>query len=397
MDKEDKEQYTKLYDPSEFTPLDPTQELIFPPELWSLEQKPQRQLRFKGERVLWIQPSSLPELLELKGQYPTAKLVVGNTEVGIEMKFKNLLYPVILAPALIPELNIVQHTENGIVFGAACTLTLLGDVLRDGVRDLPSNQTEIFQAVLEQLHWFAGQQIRNVAAVGGNIMTASPISDLNPVFMAAGCKLTLLSKGGKRVVEMDDKFFAGYRRTAMKPDEILLSIEIPYTRKGQYFSAFKQSPRREDDIAIVTCGMNVVFEEDTNTVKDLRLSYGGMAPTTVLAKNTSNQLIGRTWSEELMQEACSLLAEEMTLDPSAPGGLVLYRCTLTISLFFKFYLTVQHKLAKDLKAEGIPMEDLRPDYASAVQLFHKETPSSIQIYQRLCPQGRAKSMWWGVP
>lgn len=32
-------------------------------------------------------------------------------------------------------------------------------------------------------------------AIGGNIMTASPISDLNPVFMAATCKLTLMSKG----------------------------------------------------------------------------------------------------------------------------------------------------------------------------------------------------------
>ncbi|XP_061114412.1 xanthine dehydrogenase/oxidase [Conger conger] len=391
MDKEDKEEYmnghsiSQLYDPSEFMPLDPTQELIFPPELMNLERKPQRQLRFKGEQVLWIQPTSLPELLDLKAQYPTAKLVVGNTEVGIEMKFKNLVYPVILAPGLIPELNKVQHTESGIVFGAACTLTQLGDVLRDSMRDLPSHQTEIFQAVLEQMHWFAGRQIRNVAAIGGNIMTASPISDLNPVFMAAGCKLTLQSKGGKRILQMDDKFFTGYRRTAIKSDEILLSIEIPYTKKGQYFSAFKQSQRREDDIAIVTCGMNVVFEEDTNTVKDLRLSYGGMAPTTVMAKTTSNQLIGRTWSEELMQEACSLLAAEMTLDPSAPGGLVTYRCILTISLFFKFYLTVQHKLANNLKTEGILVEDLRPDYASAVKLFHKELPSSVQIYQVVPP------------
>ena len=33
--------------------------------------------------------------------------------LGIEMKFKNLLYPVILAPAYIPELNDIQHTEDG--------------------------------------------------------------------------------------------------------------------------------------------------------------------------------------------------------------------------------------------------------------------------------------------
>uniref|UniRef100_A0A3B5M2R5 Xanthine dehydrogenase n=1 Tax=Xiphophorus couchianus TaxID=32473 RepID=A0A3B5M2R5_9TELE len=42
---------------------------------------------------------------------------------------------------------------------------------------------------------------------------------------------------------------------------------------------------------------------------------------------------------ELLQEACSSLAEEMSLDPSAPGGMVRYRQTLTLSLFYKFYLT----------------------------------------------------------
>ena len=41
-----------------------------------------RQLRFRGERVLWVQPASLQELLDFKAQYPNAKLVVGNTEVG---------------------------------------------------------------------------------------------------------------------------------------------------------------------------------------------------------------------------------------------------------------------------------------------------------------------------
>lgn len=43
--------------------------------------------------------------------------------------------------------------------------------------------------------------------------------------------LCLIFKGQKRVLEMDDKFFPGYRKTILKPEEILLSIEIPYTRK----------------------------------------------------------------------------------------------------------------------------------------------------------------------
>uniref|UniRef100_A0A3Q3LRE0 Xanthine dehydrogenase/oxidase n=1 Tax=Labrus bergylta TaxID=56723 RepID=A0A3Q3LRE0_9LABR len=336
---------TSLFNPADFTPFDPTQEVIFPPELMSLS-KDQRSglLCFRGDRASWLQPDSLDEFLRLKWEHPDARVVVGNTEVGIEVKFKNMVYPVILAPAFIPELNNVSHTADGVVFGAACTLSHMGAVLKKAVETLPPHQTEVFLAVLEQLRWFAGLQIRNVAAVGGNIMTASPISDLNPVFMAAGCRLTLMDKDGSRVVQMDDGFFTGYRKTVLRPQEILLSIEIPYSKKFQLVSAFKQSPRREDDISIVTAAMSVTFTPGTDVVEDLRLSYGGMAATTVLAKKTANGLLGRHWGEELLQEACSLLAKEMTLDPSAPGGMVTYRRTLTLSLFYKFYLTVLQKL-----------------------------------------------------
>ncbi|XP_067841272.1 xanthine dehydrogenase/oxidase-like [Heptranchias perlo] len=382
--KEQSQISPRLFEPSEFKPLDPTQEPIFPPELMLLRDSPQKMLLFKGERVTWIQPTTLDELLNLKAKYPEARLVVGNTEVGIEMKLKNMLYPVILAPAHIPQLNFSRRTDTGIVFGAACTLTYLGSLLREAVDELPSYKTEVFKAVLEQLRWFAGQQIRNVAAIGGNIMTASPISDLNPVFMASGCLLTLASKGSKRVVRMDGDFFTGYRKTAVKPQEILLSIEIPYTRKGEYFSAFKQAQRREDDIAIVNCGLRVAFKEGTNVVEELGLSYGGMGPTTVSAKKTSEQLLGKKWDKELLQEACALLVAELTLSPSAPGGMVQFRRTLSLSFFFKFYLSVLQKLGQDFKND-IQVESIPPDYVSATELFRKDCPSAVQLFQGLPP------------
>lgn len=50
--------------------------------LQRLKDAPRKQLRFQGERVTWIQASTLQELLDLKAQYPDAKLVVGNTEIG---------------------------------------------------------------------------------------------------------------------------------------------------------------------------------------------------------------------------------------------------------------------------------------------------------------------------
>ncbi|XP_051880287.1 xanthine dehydrogenase/oxidase-like [Pristis pectinata] len=377
------EKSPKLFESSEFKPLDPTQEPIFPPEL-ALSEYPRRTLVFRGDRVTWIQPTTLNELLALKAKYPEARLVVGNTEVGIEMKFKNMLYPVILAPTHIPELNSTQRTDTGILFGAACTLTYVGSVLKEAVDELPGYRTEVFKAVLEQLRWFAGQQIRNVAAVGGNIMTASPISDLNPLFVASGCLLTLASQGSTRVVQMDVDFFTGYRKTMLSPQEVLVSVEIPYTRKGEYFSAFKQAQRREDDIAIVNCGMQVAFREGTSVVEELELSYGGMGPTTVSAKKTCQELLGKQWNKELLQRACSLLASELTLSPSAPGGMVQFRRTLSLSFFFKFYLSVLQKLGQDFKGD-FQVESIPPEQISATELFHKDPTSSVQLFQGAPP------------
>ena len=64
--------------------------------------------------------------------------------------------------------------------------------------------------------------------------------------------------------------------------------------QNEYFEGYKQSPRRDDDIATVNAGMRVLFEEHSpSVIKDITLCFGGMAPTIVVAKVTAKQLIGR--------------------------------------------------------------------------------------------------------
>ncbi|XP_038627859.1 xanthine dehydrogenase/oxidase-like [Tachyglossus aculeatus] len=383
-----------LFNPEEFLPLDPTQEPIFPPELLLLKDHPQKQLCFRGERVRWIQATTLEELLDLKAQNPNAKLVVGNTEIGIEMKFKNKVFPEIVCPAWIPELNAVEDGEEGISFGASCTLSSVEKKLAEVVAKLPDYKTQVFQGVLEQMRWFAGKQVKSVASIGGNIITASPISDLNPVFMASRAKLILASKRGRRTVWMDHTFFPGYRKTILTPEEILLSIQIPYSKKGEYFSAFKQASRREDDIAKVTCGMRVLFKEDSTQVRELSLSFGGMADRTVMALNTARKQAERNWDESLLTDVCAGLEQELRLPPNAPGGMVEFRRTLTLSFFFKFYLTVLQKLNK--YSIGGNSGKLDPTCFSATTLFHKDPPANVQLFQEV-PEGQSEEDTVGRP
>lgn len=231
FDKEEKVS-TRLFSTDEFQPLDPTQELIFPPELMRMaENQPKRTLVFHGERMTWISPVSLDELADLKAAHPKAPLVVGNTSVGPEMKFKGVFHPIVVAPARIPDLNVVKCTDDGLTVGAACSLSLVKDILTNAISELPEEKTKVFHAVLQQLRTLGGEQIRNVASLGGNIISRKSTSDLNPVLAASNCLLSLVSRGRKRQVPLSDIFADGAGNDTIMPEEILVSVHIPHSRQ----------------------------------------------------------------------------------------------------------------------------------------------------------------------
>uniref|UniRef100_A0A672VB01 Aldehyde oxidase 1 n=1 Tax=Strigops habroptila TaxID=2489341 RepID=A0A672VB01_STRHB len=378
---------TSLFSIDEFQPLDPTQELIFPPELMRMaENQPKRTLFFHGERMTWISPVSLDELLDLKAAHPKAPLVVGNTGVGPEMKFRGVFHPVVIAPARIPDLNVVKYTEDGLTLGAACSLSVAKDVLTNAISEFPEEKTKVFCAVLKQLRTLGGEQIRNVASLGGNIISRKSTSDLNPVLAASNCVLSLASRGKKRRIPLSD-IFAGVGNNTITPEEILVSVHIPHSRKGEYVCAFRQAPRRENALSITNAGMRVLFEEGTDIIKDLSIFYGGAASTTVCAKQTCSALTGRHWNEQTLDEACRLILKEIAVPGSASGEKVDYKKTLIISFFYRFFLEVLQSLKTTVNYfsmsafdpyhyPGIPVE-----YGSVLQDFKTKMPQSIQIYQ----------------
>uniref|UniRef100_A0A8B9LPV3 Aldehyde oxidase 6 n=1 Tax=Astyanax mexicanus TaxID=7994 RepID=A0A8B9LPV3_ASTMX len=319
----------------EFMPLDPTQELIFPPELIRMAEsaKPTTQ-RFRGERMTWISPVSLNELL---------------------------------------------HIDNrSVCVGAGCSLSAVRSVLEKSVSSLPEEHTQTMAALLDQLGRVGGEQIRNVATLGGNIASAYPNSDLNPVLAAGRCSVLLLSKDGKREVLLNKEFFVGFGKTILKPEEILLSVFIPVSRKGEVVRAFRHAPRKENALATVNAGMRVWFEEGSNVVKEMSVYYGGVGPCTVSAEKTAQQVVGRSWNEETLCDAYKELVDDVTLGASAPGGKVMFRRSLTLSLLFKFYLHVLQHL-KDtvhpplLSVSTIAVEPLpniiQPSYREDILIF----------------------------
>jgi len=58
------------------------------------------------------------------------------------------------------------------------------------------------------------------------------------------------------------EFFKGYRTTALPADAVVASLRIPVaSAKGEFFRAYKQSKRKDDDIAIVNAALRVSLDE----------------------------------------------------------------------------------------------------------------------------------------
>lgn len=176
-----------LFDVHAFAPYDATQEPIFPPELACSDALDSHSIVFHGKTTTWFRPTTLEEILAIKAAHPQAKIIVGNTEVGVEVKFRHLHYPVLVLPTRVHEMTQTSVQADGSLrVGAAVTLMDMQEALQEQIDTLPEVQTRLFRSIVQMLHYFAGKQIRNAASIGGNIMTGSPISDMIPIFTAAG-------------------------------------------------------------------------------------------------------------------------------------------------------------------------------------------------------------------
>ncbi|KAL6901337.1 xanthine dehydrogenase [Trichoderma evansii] len=334
MDKMNNDQPIKRFTPPGFIEYNPDTELIFPPSLKKHEMRP---LAFGNKRKKWFRPATLEQLLQIKSVHPQAKIIGGSTETQIEIKFKALQYPVSVYVGDIPELRQYEFKEDHLEIGGNVTLTDFEHICEDAIKRYEPERAQVFKGILKQLKYFAGRQIRNVGTPAGNLVTASPISDLNPALW--GANAVLVAKSLMKETEIPlSQFFTGYRRTALAQDAIIASLRIPITAaKGEFYRTYKQAKRKDDDIAIVTAALRVKLDDD-GIVTDCNLIYGGLAAMTVSAKTASEYLVGKHLAElETLEGTMSALGNDFDLQFSVPGGMASYRKALALGFFYRFY------------------------------------------------------------
>jgi len=282
-------------------------------------------LDYAGASGRFFRPTSLAELFALRAAHPTAQLVAGATEIGVELNKKFRKFPALISVEAMPELTAISATAEAWRIGAGATLSAIEEALQG---EYPS--------LTQLISVFAARQIRNRATLGGNLVTASPIGDSAPVLLSLDAAVVLATAAGERTVPLAE-FFTGYRKTVLEPHEVMREVVIPrgrpaigVTRRAEFF---KVSHRRELDISIVAAAFCVDCDA-AGVVQRARIAYGGVAATSLRVRRAEAALEGRTIAEAA-EAVAAVLAEEFTPISDVRAGAD-YRRGLITSLWLKF-------------------------------------------------------------
>ena len=307
----------------------------------------------------WTSPTTIGDAVKLLQTSPGVDLdeaprpIAGGQDLLTTMKDYTSRPTRLVNLKNIKGLNRLSLDAKGLSIGALITLTELEE-------HQPTRKN--IPGLIEAAHSIATPQIRNLGTVGGNlcqrprcwyfrleevnclkkggsecyaasgenkynaIFGGGPSyivhpSDLAPMLVALGARLTITGSTPKRIVPID-KFFTLpsegniRRENVLKNDELITEVFVPASRLAAHSTYLKFKERESLDFALASVAAAV--DLSGKNVKDARIVLGGVAPTPWRVPVAEKYLIGKALTKETIAEAAKLaLAEAKPLEKNA--------------------------------------------------------------------------------
>ena len=159
--------------------------------------------------------------------------------------------------------------------------------------------------------------IRNMATLAGNFVNASPIGDMTVFFLALDAGIVLNTNGDTRIIKLKD-FYKAYKQLDKAPEEIIEKIIFTPPSKKSLFNFEKVCKRTHLDIASVNCACQIQMNDD-GTIAGIHLAAGGVAPFPKYLNNTVDFLKGKKMDAAILQQAVTIMQDEVAPISDARG------------------------------------------------------------------------------
>ncbi|MBX6748902.1 MAG: FAD binding domain-containing protein [Micromonosporaceae bacterium] len=224
----------------------------------------------------FVRPTTFADALAEKAARPQAVPILGGTDLMVGLNAGHPPPPALLDLTAVAELDAWAVDDDEVWIGAGVTY-----------RRLITELGTLCPGLALAARTVGSPQIRNRATLAGNLGTASPGGDTHPVLLATGAVVEAASVRGQRAIPIDD-FYAGVKRHALAPDELIRGVRLPIRRGPQQFA--KVGTRNAMVIAV--CSVAVALDVARRTV---RVGVGSVAPTPRRALAAEDLASGLPW------------------------------------------------------------------------------------------------------
>jgi CO/xanthine dehydrogenase FAD-binding subunit len=244
--------------------------------------------------------SALPSLeatLELLASGRHTPLA-GGTELMVALSAGRLPRKPLLSIAHLRELRFLRVEPDQVVIGAGTTFTDL--------RRAPVLAAE-FPLLGLAASWTGSIANQNRGTLGGNLVNASPAADSPPALLCYEAELTLISAAGSRRLPYTD-FHLAYKKTALRPDELVYSIAIRRAFTGWHSYLRKVGTRNAQAISKIALAGLARMED--NVIQDIRLGAASLSEIPMRCRAAEAALTGKQVTPHVIAQARAALASE---------------------------------------------------------------------------------------
>ncbi len=239
---------------------------------------------------LTIAPSLEAVLAQLAAEPGRYTPIAGGTELMVAFNAGRLAATSLVSIQHLHELRFIRVEEDAVHLGAGTTFTDLRctEVI---ARELP--------LLAKAASWTGSIANQNRATLGGNLCNASPAADTPPALLAYAAEVTLISAAGSRTLPYGE-FHLGYKRTALRPDELLYSVTVTRAVHGARQYLRKVGTRNAQ--AISKTALAGVAQLQGVRLEEIRLGAASLADRPLRLRATEDALRGRSLQASQLEE-----------------------------------------------------------------------------------------------
>lgn len=255
----------------------------------------------------YFTPATLAAAFDALERIPGARIVAGATDLlpwAREGRAGDVHLPALVDVSRIPQLQGVAVERGRVHMGAATPIAAFQN------DPLLQRHAPVLGCCAV---WFADDQIREQATVGGNLVNASPAGDSQPALLAMNAGVTLARREGGLIVERSmplSEFILGPGKTQLQPREIMTRLEMD-ALPGHAAAFEKVGHRRSLVISTVCLAALVRLDWAKRRIEDCRIAIGAVGPVPERLAGVERLLTGHAPTGELVRQAAGLAADRV--------------------------------------------------------------------------------------